>query len=584
MAKGQSLQDPFLNALAQRTCAGLDLPGQRHQASGSDRFLRSVRGAAQEHRQPDGLQARDLDRSAGACRAAGRRRGQRRGDHGGLMPRYRTAACSNARAPVSAPSSCASGLAAPVKSRGPRGVRAAGALGGRAARRDHNRPARAARTALLRRQRQGRGDRERGARARRRGDPGRSSALAEPGAQSRAAERAARARSQRADSRHLRAARAQLRGQARGRARAAASTCRAAWCAAGPTSSARRAASACAAARRDAARDRPAAARGAGALGDAAPASASSCSATPAAAPAPRSRCRRWRWSATPMPASRRCFDALTGSDVYIADQLFATLDPTVRRVPLPGGAPVVLADTVGFIRELPHELVAAFQSTLQEARERASAAARGGCERPAARRAHRAGRYGAERDRRRRRFRSCASTTRSIGSGSTPRLERDAPMDGRARGLDLARRAGVGIAALREAIAERLDLDVQRLLDAPAAGRRARCARGCTPRGAVREERALEDGATRAAGGAAGGGSSTAGPRSPGVQLLEPCRACERGLCRAGAVPRIDRGSAGRCGALLTAHGPTAHGPHRYGMESARRRQEAPGPARRAG
>ena len=62
-------------------------------------------------------------------------------------------------------------------------------------------------------------------------------------------------------------------------------------------------------------------------------------------------------------------FNALTGSDVYIADQLFATLDPTVRRLRLPGGAPVVLADTVGFIRELPHELVAAFRSTLQEAR-----------------------------------------------------------------------------------------------------------------------------------------------------------------------------------------------------------------------
>ena len=58
-------------------------------------------------------------------------------------------------------------------------------------------------------------------------------------------------------------------------------------------------------------------------------------------------------------------FRALTGNDAYIADQLFATLDPTVRRIVLPGGTPVVAADTVGFIRELPHELVAAFQSTL---------------------------------------------------------------------------------------------------------------------------------------------------------------------------------------------------------------------------
>lgn len=63
-------------------------------------------------------------------------------------------------------------------------------------------------------------------------------------------------------------------------------------------------------------------------------------------------------------------FGALTGSAAYVADQLFATLDPTVRRVTLPGGTPVVVADTVGFIRALPHELVAAFQSTLTEARE----------------------------------------------------------------------------------------------------------------------------------------------------------------------------------------------------------------------
>ena len=62
-------------------------------------------------------------------------------------------------------------------------------------------------------------------------------------------------------------------------------------------------------------------------------------------------------------------FRSLTGADAYVADQLFATLDPTVRRIVLPGGTPVVVADTVGFIRELPHELVAAFQSTLTEAR-----------------------------------------------------------------------------------------------------------------------------------------------------------------------------------------------------------------------
>ncbi len=63
-------------------------------------------------------------------------------------------------------------------------------------------------------------------------------------------------------------------------------------------------------------------------------------------------------------------FNALTGSAAYVADQLFATLDPTVRRVKLEGVGEVVLADTVGFVRALPHELVAAFRSTLQEARE----------------------------------------------------------------------------------------------------------------------------------------------------------------------------------------------------------------------
>ena len=63
-------------------------------------------------------------------------------------------------------------------------------------------------------------------------------------------------------------------------------------------------------------------------------------------------------------------FNALTGSETYVADQLFATLDPTVRKIKLAGVGEVVLADTVGFVRALPHELVAAFRSTLQEARD----------------------------------------------------------------------------------------------------------------------------------------------------------------------------------------------------------------------
>ena len=63
-------------------------------------------------------------------------------------------------------------------------------------------------------------------------------------------------------------------------------------------------------------------------------------------------------------------FNALTGAGIYAANQLFATLDPTLRQCILGNGSKVVLADTVGFIRHLPHELVAAFRSTLQEAAE----------------------------------------------------------------------------------------------------------------------------------------------------------------------------------------------------------------------
>lgn len=63
-------------------------------------------------------------------------------------------------------------------------------------------------------------------------------------------------------------------------------------------------------------------------------------------------------------------FNQLTSGDVYVADQLFATLDPTLRRLDLQGGSHLVLADTVGFIRDLPHDLVAAFRSTLIETRD----------------------------------------------------------------------------------------------------------------------------------------------------------------------------------------------------------------------
>lgn len=63
-------------------------------------------------------------------------------------------------------------------------------------------------------------------------------------------------------------------------------------------------------------------------------------------------------------------FNRLAGADAYAADQLFATLDPTLRRIELSGLGPVILADTVGFIRKLPHDLVAAFRATLEETRQ----------------------------------------------------------------------------------------------------------------------------------------------------------------------------------------------------------------------
>jgi GTP-binding protein HflX len=211
-------------------------------------------------------------------------------------------------------------------------------------------------------------------------------------------------------------------------------------------------------------------------------------------------------------------FNALTGSDVYIADQLFATLDPTVRRLRLPGGAPVVMADTVGFIRELPHELVAAFQSTLQEARA-----------------AHLLLHVvDASDPRRDERIHQVDTVLREIGAGKIPqlrvynkidrlqleaRLERGA--DGAASAAWISAAAGLGLEMLREAIGERLGLSVQRLwmhLPPAAGGPRARLYAA----GVVRDERALADGAIEllvelpAA-------QLAQWAAQPGVQLLEP-------------------------------------------------------------
>ncbi len=63
-------------------------------------------------------------------------------------------------------------------------------------------------------------------------------------------------------------------------------------------------------------------------------------------------------------------FNRMTQADVYVANQLFATLDPTLRHIHLPAAGKIILADTVGFIRDLPHDLIAAFRATLEETRQ----------------------------------------------------------------------------------------------------------------------------------------------------------------------------------------------------------------------
>lgn len=147
-------------------------------------------------------------------------------------------------------------------------------------------------------------------------------------------------------------------------------------------------------------------------------------------------------------------FNTLTQAGVYAADQLFATLDPTLRRLDLPGVDSVVLADTVGFISRLPHELVAAFRSTLRETCEARLLLQVIDANHP-------------ERDAM---TEQVAAVLAEIGahqvpqlrvynkidrSGEPPRLERDA--QGEACAVWLSAVTGAGIELLREALAERL-------------------------------------------------------------------------------------------------------------------------------
>ena len=184
-------------------------------------------------------------------------------------------------------------------------------------------------------------------------------------------------------------------------------------------------------------------------------------------------------------------FNALTGAGVYAADKLFATLDPTMRRVQLPDSRAVVLADTVGFVRHLPHQLVEAFRATLEEAQLAdlllhvidASAEDRDDT-------AH-----------------EVETVLGEIGAGEVPRLEVynkidlletaarvDRDESGTATRVWVSARTGAGLDLLAEAVAERIGGEVAHewLELAPADGRlRARL----YEKGAVLGERVEDDG-----------------------------------------------------------------------------------------
>jgi len=184
-------------------------------------------------------------------------------------------------------------------------------------------------------------------------------------------------------------------------------------------------------------------------------------------------------------------FNRLTSADAYAADQLFATLDPTVRRLHLAPGLEVALADTVGFVRDLPHELVAAFRSTLQEARE-------------ADLLLHVIDAADPERAER---IRQVNEVLESVGAqalpqiavynkidrtGESPRAETDA--DGRVDRIWLSAHSGAGVDLLLAALHAQLGTDLHHcLLKLPASEGRARARLFAA--GAVLRQRPLDDG-----------------------------------------------------------------------------------------
>lgn len=151
-------------------------------------------------------------------------------------------------------------------------------------------------------------------------------------------------------------------------------------------------------------------------------------------------------------------FNALTGADTFAADQLFATLDSTLRRIELPHLGPAILADTVGFIRQLPHQLIEAFRATLEESREAdlllqvidsADADQQERSQEVEAVLAE----IGADTVPR---LRICNKI--DLVDGLSPRLERDS--QGRPTRVWLSARSGAGLDLLRQALAELLQPD----------------------------------------------------------------------------------------------------------------------------
>jgi GTP-binding protein HflX len=184
-------------------------------------------------------------------------------------------------------------------------------------------------------------------------------------------------------------------------------------------------------------------------------------------------------------------FNRLTSAGVLVADQLFATLDPTLRRVRLPDGTTIVLADTVGFIRDLPHELVAAFRSTLEETRDSQLILHVIDSSDPA----------------HQERIQDVIKVLEEIGAGQTPRIQvynktdilgAQSRVDRDATGLPvrvwLSSQTGDGVSSLLEVIAEHLHVAfVQCTVELDAAEARLRAS--FYAMGVVRNERARDAG-----------------------------------------------------------------------------------------